>query len=405
MAKREEKPEKSRRAKSGSGPSKSASGKKSGSGAKRSARDGGASSRSRSSAELDRPSRKSRVVTPKLVQMLKESARVALAHSVGNSQLTVRGIEPLPIAFVDRGAALPEGYGLDRLVILSRDPWTLFCYWELRGSRLRTLSRLRGETFVDSCAWALRLHRIDEGVAHDIEVDASSGCWYIHLDRQGRYQVELALLSPEGEWIPLLASHVINLPAAQPSQNANEVWSDPGERELSDEEREKLDEALWPEDLFGGSSGFTGSSRARSSFSSHSVRSSFVGSSSGSHIHAGSSARIPSSGGSMSIGGSSARLQGSGSGLQGVSWNPPEEVLPGDLPPGDERPGFFGGPNWNEQKELPRATASEPSASGGPGKSLLPHFKIHLPRVLAGLPLPEPTWPSTPGNTRKLAHR
>jgi hypothetical protein len=290
-------------------------------------------------------------------------------------------------------------------VILARDPWTLFCYWELRGSRLRTLSRLRGESFVDSCAWALRLHRIDENVAHDIEVDASAGCWYIHLDRQGRYQVELALLSPDGEWIPLLASHVINLPSAQPSQNANEVWSDPGERELSDEERAKLDEALWPDDLFGGSSGFAGSSRARSSFSSHSVRSSFVGSSSGSHIHAGSSARIPSSGGSLSIGGSSARLQGSGSGLQGVSWNPPEEVLSGDLPPGDVRPGFFGGPNWNEQKELPGAKASGPGTTGGPEKSLLPHFKIHLPRILAGLPRPEPTWPSTPGNIRKLAHR
>jgi len=77
--------------------------------------------------------------------------------------------------------------------------------------------------------------------------------------------------------------------------------------------------------------------------------------------------------------------------------------LAGDAPPSDERPGFFGGPNWNEQKELPKA---EPGLNegGGPGKSLLPHFKVHLPRVLAGLPLPDPTWPSAPGNTRRIAH-
>jgi len=46
------------------------------------------------------------------------------------------------------------------------------------------------------------------------------------------------------------------------------------------------------------------------------------------------------------------------------------------------RPSRAGGPNWNEQKNLPKQ----------PSKTDPPHFKEKLPRVLKGLLRPQPTW-------------
>lgn len=410
MAKREDKPGK-RSASKQSG----ASGKSSRSSAsKKSAR--GTSSKSssskRGSAEAPRARRKPAVLSPALEELLENSARDAALHArSSNPQLPMRGIDPLPVPFINRGAPLPEGYGLDRLVALARDPWNLFVYWELNGTRLRALNRERGAGFIDACAWALRLHRIDEGVAHDIEIDSSAGCWYIQLDRQGRYQVELALLSPDGEWIALLASHVVTMPADQPSLHVNEVWTsdDQPHAELDEEALRKLDELLWPEGLKSGSSGFAGSSKVRSSFSSFSFVSSM-----GSLAQA-SSARVPgswtssagvSSFSGSSFGASSGKIPSSGGsggsgGVQNFSGAVPQHAeqhqhhpIPGNLNTSEDRPNFFGGPNWNAQTNLP------PS---GPGKSHQPHFKIKLPRIIAGLPLPEPSWPSAPGNTRTIA--
>lgn len=408
MAKREEKPgRKSSSKKSGDTGKSSRS-----SASKKSVR--GASSKSGSSKSTPASRNQARrnvrrrpaVLSPALEELLENSARDAALHARSGPQLPMRGIEPLPIPFVNRGAPLPEGYGLDRLVALARDPWTLFCYWELNGTRLRALNRERGEGFIDACAWALRLHRIDEGIAQDIEIDSSAGCWYIQLDRQGRYQIELALLSPDGEWIALMASHIVQMPAEQPSPHANETWTsdDQLHADMDEEALRKLDELLWPEGLRSGSSGFAGSSRVRSSLSSFSFVSSLG--SMGSLAQA-SSARVPgsweSSAGVSSFGASSGRIHSSGGsggsgGVQNFSGTTPENFDANNphhtIPVAEERPTFFGGPNWNAQPNLP------PS---GPGKSHQPHFKIKLPRILTGIPLPEPSWPSTPGNTRQIA--
>lgn len=410
MAKREEKPGKRSSSKTSGGTGKSSRSSAS-KGSARGSSSKSSSSKSSPSTAASRNKarrRKAAVLSPALEELLENSARDAALHARNSPQLPMRGIDPLPIPFINRGAPLPEGYGLDRLVALARDPWTLFCYWELNGTRLRALNRERGAGFIDACAWALRIHRIDEGVAHDVEIDSSAGCWYIQLDRQGRYQIELALLTPDGEWIALLASHVVQMPAEQPSEHINEVWTneDQPHTEMDEEALRQLDELLWPEGLRGGSSGFAGSSRARSSFESSSSVGSFG--SMGSLAQA-SSAHIPgswasSAGVSSFSGASSGKIPSSGGsggsgGVQNFSGATPPDNFDANnphhtIPAAEERPTFFGGPNWNAQPNLPVT---------GPGKSHQPHFKIKLPRVLTGIPLPEPSWPSTPGNTRTIA--
>src|SRR2546428_8916486 len=86
--------------------------------------------------------------TPSLPQPLsprpEERAREA-KYDLGVERTTAPAT--VPVALVDREPGdLPRAYGRDRLVLLVRDPWWLFAYWELTPtSRIETLRRLGAE--------------------------------------------------------------------------------------------------------------------------------------------------------------------------------------------------------------------------------------------------------------------
>lgn len=130
---------------------------------------------------------------------------------------------PAPAPAIDRGQYIPPSYALDRLVALPRDPRWIFCYWELAGG---TLDRLRNELGIDAInhsAWVLRQHRIHEDVALDIEIHPSAGNWYIEVGKPGRYQFEIGLTDPKGEWHSLAATQEIETPAEWFSTNSAPV--------------------------------------------------------------------------------------------------------------------------------------------------------------------------------------
>ena len=126
-----------------------------------------------------------------------------------------------------------------RLVLMVRDPQWLFCYWELHGPKLPGVRAERGQGFIDACAWVLRVYRISEGVAVDMEIEPAVGNWYIHVGTFGMYQLELGLLSPDGEWISLLVSQVVGTPREAPSDVVDEEW-----RLRPEDEEELLHAAL-----------------------------------------------------------------------------------------------------------------------------------------------------------------
>lgn len=276
---------------------------------------------------------------------------------------------------MDRGAALPGAYGLDRLVALVRDPRWLFAYWELTGGLLDRVKDERGHGLVDASAWVLRIHRLSEGVAVDVELDPGVGNWYIDVGGPGRYQLELGLLTPDGEFISLLASQVIETPGLGPSNTFDEEWR----LRMEDEERLlallRKELGLGADARLGGASNFVGASVLPSSWR---LPGSFLGASFSGRPAAGSwawsflgASGLPTSG----------RSVGSG-GWMNVGW-----IVGADGRHEAElfRPMRNGGPNWNEQKNLQRL--------GGPGKSQQPHFKVRLPRTVKGAPLPAPSWP------------
>ena len=301
----------------------------------------------------------------------------AAAPAVGSSKPAVHATEQAPSTFVDRGLPLPPAYGYDRLVALVRDPAYVFCYWELQGEKLPGLVRRRGSSFVDACAWVLRMHRLDEGIACDIEIDPGTGNWYINVGSPGRYQFELGLLSPDGEWISLAVSQIVRTPLSRLSDRIDEEWR------LRPEDEKALEQLL--KNIVGGDlapssqrgSGMMGAERLRSSFALASSMLLLGASASGRPV-AGSWAW-------SYLGASGKTVSSSGSG--GFGW----VVAPtGAHEPVLERPtALNGGPNWNAQPGLPH---------GMFGKTQQPHFQVKLPRVLKGLKPPRPTWPPPRGS-------
>lgn len=308
-----------------------------------------------------------------------------------------RGPEPLPASFIDRGAPIPERYGYDRLVALVRDPQWIFGYWEMSGGLMERITYARGHALIEASAWVLRLHRIDEDCAIDMEIDPSIGNWYIHVGKPGRYQLELGLLTPDGEWISLLASNEIITPAEGLSDRIDEEWR------LRPEDEERLRLLLMKElglDSEGlaqrrGGSEFVATSRLLSSWK---LAGSWLGGSWG-----GSASGRPVAGSwAMSFQGASGRPSSGGSGgFMNVGWIVGAD---GRHEPVLMRPSRGGGPNWHFQSNLPKKK--------GPSKSDAPHFNVKLPRLIRGAIRPKPTWPprtvftppvSTPGKAATRA--
>ena len=122
-----------------------------------------------------------------------------------------------PVDFAARPPAdLPGGYADDRLVLLARDPRTLFAYWDLHPDTLRTT--LAG---LDDARVVLRLVALDrDTIEAEYDVDLAWTGYYVHDRRPGgRYRVELVARGQTGiERLVVRPSREALLPPDGPSE-------------------------------------------------------------------------------------------------------------------------------------------------------------------------------------------
>lgn len=112
---------------------------------------------------------------------------------------------------------LPWAYEDDRLVLLVRDPRTLYAYWDCHPD---TVKAARAE--VPDGAMVLRLLLVggsDRKVLREFPVDVNGLSFYLYdLEPNHDYRVELALRSPGGaDRLVLKPSNVVTVPSNQPS--------------------------------------------------------------------------------------------------------------------------------------------------------------------------------------------
>jgi hypothetical protein len=126
---------------------------------------------------------------------------------------------------------LPEGYGEDRLVLLPRDPYWLYAYWDIRGETKEEAQRSGGKNL------SLRLF-----VLHGDELEplAEHWCqelsrsWYLQVPSPGQtYAAEIGYRAVDGSWLSLLRSNTVKVPTAMPSaQVADEFLTLPPDQPL-----------------------------------------------------------------------------------------------------------------------------------------------------------------------------
>ena len=112
----------------------------------------------------------------------------------------------------------------ERLVVLARDPWSLFAYWDFSaGQRLERLRTL-GPTAQDARE-ALRLTPLANGPAIILELPPGATRRYVRVEPPGlAWTVEFGLQTPHGEFIPWLAAEPVATPPATASPDTTVHW-------------------------------------------------------------------------------------------------------------------------------------------------------------------------------------
>ncbi|HZP43342.1 MAG TPA: DUF4912 domain-containing protein [Candidatus Binatia bacterium] len=140
---------------------------------------------------------------------------------------------PAPERVVGRELAeLPRAYGDDRLVLLVRDPWWVYAYWEVTpNTRIAALRELGAEaegarelvrvydvtfiTFTGDNAWR----------SFDVEITPGADHWYVNVGRPATsFCAELGLLTPAGRFRPLVRSNTVTTPRSSPSPDTSVRW-------------------------------------------------------------------------------------------------------------------------------------------------------------------------------------
>ncbi|NLZ28611.1 MAG: DUF4912 domain-containing protein [Firmicutes bacterium] len=134
----------------------------------------------------------------------------------------------------DSHGELPHRYEEDRLILLPRDPYCLFAYWEIStatGESIR--KRWAGETG-EMGQPNLRVFRHRWNHAGTIEshddhrLEEKTDNWYIHVGAADNfYHVEWGWILPGGDFYSLLESNVVRTPRDGISEIIDEKWKLP----------------------------------------------------------------------------------------------------------------------------------------------------------------------------------
>ena len=135
--------------------------------------------------------------------------------------------------YADRESGeLPRAYGCDRIVLLPRDPWWVFTYWEITPTtRVQALRALGAEA--EGARELLRVYDVtfitftgdNAWQSFDVELPAGADRWYLNVGRPAAsFCVEIGLATPGGRFLPLARSNVVTTPRATPSPDTTVRW-------------------------------------------------------------------------------------------------------------------------------------------------------------------------------------
>ncbi len=131
------------------------------------------------------------------------------------------------------GISLPKTYGDNRLVVMARDPFWFFAYWDMSQDRMQAVGQEHGADIWGRSQTLLRVYDVTDiefngsnaHSYHDVGVLFDSYQWYVRVNHPGRhYLVDLGLLLANGRFISLLRSNPLLLPVGRVSDETDSQW-------------------------------------------------------------------------------------------------------------------------------------------------------------------------------------
>ncbi len=141
-------------------------------------------------------------------------------------------LQPSPEPGFSSPAYWQDRYRDDRIVLMIRDPYWCFVYWDLSDDKEKKIGN-EIQNSAGICKLILRVYDVtsiefDGSNAHqhkDIEVTGMAGNWYINVWAADRsYCVEIGLLYAGGNFVTLLRSNVVCTPCDKVSSVVDEEW-------------------------------------------------------------------------------------------------------------------------------------------------------------------------------------
>jgi hypothetical protein len=130
---------------------------------------------------------------------------------------------PHPVPPSHEPFSFPHSYGDNKIVLMVRDPYWLFTYWELREKE-RTQAQEKAGSGACEC---LRLYKND-AVCFDIEIGGMANNWYVNVPEAGAsYWLEIGFRSADGRFFAAARSNVVKTPLDRMSDVIDEEWMIP----------------------------------------------------------------------------------------------------------------------------------------------------------------------------------
>ena len=129
--------------------------------------------------------------------------------------------------------SIPMGYGDDRIILMVKDPWWLYAYWEIQPSTERAARSQLLPQEVAGLSSILRVHDVTDvdfpaQPAHrsfDIGLSGLATNWYVNTDAPNHsFIVEIGLLTASGRFLLLARSNRVTTPRFGPSEVIDELW-------------------------------------------------------------------------------------------------------------------------------------------------------------------------------------
>jgi len=130
----------------------------------------------------------------------------------------------------------PAGYGDNKIVILVRDPWWIFAYWEIRRDKEDELRKKIKSDRDEVLKYILRVNDVTDvkfngrnANSHfDIDLKGLANSWYINVGSPDRsWLVDIGVVTRKGKFYLLARSNVIRTPRYGMSDKLDAEWMMP----------------------------------------------------------------------------------------------------------------------------------------------------------------------------------